>query len=210
MRCVIISGSPDTDVEFVKSVVANDDFVICADNGYRFAQLAGISPDVIVGDFDSFEGEVTDSCEIVTLNREKDYTDTIHSIDIALEKGYNDIVIVGALGGRFDHSFANLGALAFIADKGASGVLLSEKERVELLSAGERVFTDVKGKIFSVFPFGCDKACLTYKGAKYPLDRAYLENGKPKGVSNVFESDMCRITVHSGSVIVITNQNEKI
>ena len=52
MRCVIISGSPDTSVEEIKNLCTDDDFIVCADSGYTFARKAGLNPDLIIGDFD--------------------------------------------------------------------------------------------------------------------------------------------------------------
>lgn len=53
MRCVIISGSPDTNSDFLSEVIKPDDYVICADRGCDFAKQAGITPNLVVGDFDS-------------------------------------------------------------------------------------------------------------------------------------------------------------
>ena len=128
MRCVIISGSPETNPDFIKQAVKPDDYVICADRGYEFASLAGVEPNLIVGDFDSYKEKISASCEIVKLNPHKDDTDTIHSIDLAFEKGFTNFLLLGALGGRTDHTFANITSLLYIADKGGRGVLLSEKE----------------------------------------------------------------------------------
>lgn len=65
MRCVIISGSPDTSVEEIKTLCTDDDFIVCADSGYTFARKAGLNPDLIIGDFDSLEEELpTDTEEI--------------------------------------------------------------------------------------------------------------------------------------------------
>ena len=58
MRCVIISGSPDTDISFIKQVVKSNDYVICADQGYHFTKEANIKPDLIIGEFDSFPDKI--------------------------------------------------------------------------------------------------------------------------------------------------------
>ena len=94
MRCVIISGSPETNPNFLKQAVKPDDYVICADRGYEFAILAGIEPNLIVGDFDSYKEKISASCEIVKLNPHKDDTDTIHSIDLAFEQGFTDFLLL--------------------------------------------------------------------------------------------------------------------
>lgn len=208
MRCVIIAGSPDIDSQFIKNTVKADDYVICADKGYTYAKSAGISPDLIVGDFDSCKEEITDSCEVVILNPHKDDTDTIHSINIALEKGYREFVIIGALGGRIDHSFANIAALEYIHTKRGKGLLLSEKERVEFLSVGEYTYEGYIGKTFSVFPFGCEKVCISEIGAEYPLEKYYIRSSVPLGVSNIFISDRAEINIYDGNAILIINLSE--
>ena len=209
MRCVIISGSPETSPDFIKQTVSREDYVICADRGYAFAELAGIEPDMIVGDFDSYIENITASCEVVRLNPHKDDTDTIHSINLALEKGFSDFLLLGCLGGRLDHTLANLSALEYISSKGGRGVLLSEKERVELLTEGEYCFENKNGKTFSLFPFGCQSVCASYDGAEYPLDRYRLQSSFPLGVSNVFISEKAKIKIYDGTAILIINLKQE-
>lgn len=209
MRCVIISGSPETNPDFIKQAVKPDDYVICADRGYEFASIAGVEPNLIVGDFDSYKEKISVSCEIVKLNPHKDDTDTIHSIDLAFEKGFTDFLLLGALGGRTDHTFANITSLLYIADKGGRGVLLSEKERIELLKKGEYFYEEYCGKTFSLFPFGCGSVCVSYKGVEYPLERYTLKSSVPLGISNVFTSEKSEIKIYDGNAILIINLKEE-
>ena len=209
MRCVIISGSPETNPDFIKQAVKPDDYVICADRGYEFASLAGVEPNLIVGDFDSYKEKISASCEIVKLNPRKDDTDTIHSIDLAFEKGFTDFILLGALGGRTDHTFANITSLLYIADKGGRGVLLSEKERIELLNKGEYFYEKYCGKTFSLFPFGCESVCVSYRGVEYPLERYNLKSSVPLGISNVFTSEKSKIKIYDGNAILIINLKEE-
>lgn len=209
MRCVIISGSPETNPDFIKQAVKPDDYVICADRGYEFASLSGVEPNLIVGDFDSYKEKISASCEIVKLNPHKDDTDTIHSIDLAFEKGFTDFLLLGALGGRTDHTFANITSLLYIADKGGRGVLLSEKERIELLNKGEYFYEKYCGKTFSLFPFGCESVCVSYRGVEYPLERYNLKSSVPLGISNVFTSEKSKIKIYDGNAILIINLKEE-
>lgn len=205
MRCVIIAGSPDYDVDFILATVKKDDFVICADKGYLYARNAGIFPDIVVGDFDSYNEKISDNCEIIKLNPHKDDTDTIHSIDIAFSRGYSNIVILCGIGGRFDHTYSNVAALQYISQKGGKGLLLSADERIEFLPTGEYSFKGYMGKTFSLFPFGCSDVFVSYKGAEYSLDYYRLENSIPMGVSNVFITDEAKVTIHKGNAIIIIN-----
>lgn len=205
MRCVIIAGSPDTNSDFLSSVIGSDDYVICADRGCKFAKQAGITPNLVVGDFDSEPKVLFPNCETVRLIPEKDDTDTMHSVEVALNKGFEEIVILGALGGRFDHSFANVAVLAYIYEHGRRGVLLSENEKIEFLPVGHYEYKDMKGKTFSLFPFGCPSVCVSYSGTKYPLDKYDVSSSVTLGVSNVFISDMATIDIYDGNAILIIN-----
>lgn len=205
MRCVIIAGSPDCSTDFIKSVVNDNDFVICADKGYSYALSAGIKPNLVIGDFDSCNDNISAEYETIKLSVHKDDTDTLHCIDVAFERGYRQIVILGGLGGRFDHTFANVSALQYIDSRGGSGMLLSETERIEFLSVGKHVFKNLNGKTFSVFPFGCQRVLASYSGALYPLEKGYLESSYPMGISNVFSSDNSIVEIYDGNAIIIIN-----
>ena len=194
MRCVIISGSPDTNSDFLSEVIKPDDYVICADRGCDFAKQAGITPNLVVGDFDSEPNVLFPNTKTVRLIPEKDDTDTMHSVGLALEKNFDTIVILGALGGRFDHSFANVAVLSYIHEHGSKGVLLSEKEKIEFLPVGHYEYKNFKGKTFS--------------RTKYPLEKYCVSSSVTLGVSNIFTSDMATIDIYDGNAILIINLKE--
>lgn len=204
MRCVIICGAPQADVNFIRQTVQDDDFVICADKGCEYAAAAGITPALAAGDFDSCK-IVPKNTEVIRLNPEKDDTDTLHCINLALEKGCSKITLLAALGGRTDHLFANLCALEYIHKKGKKGEILSKRETVRFLPKGEYSFDGFKGKTFSLFPFGCQRVCVSYEGAKYPLEQKYLDSFFPLGISNVFTGDRAKIKIYDGNAILIIN-----
>lgn len=207
-RCIIISGSPKADVDLIKKTVCKSDFVICADKGCLYAKEAGITPDIAVGDFDSYSDFDMPCSEIIRLDPVKDDTDTIHSIDTAFERGYKNIVLLSAIGGRLDHTYANIAALEYINSKGGRGEILSSNESVVYLTKGEYSYSNLKSKTFSLFPFGCEKVCVSYSGAKYPLDKYYLKSCYPMGISNIFTSDDAKIKIYDGNAILIINLSE--
>ncbi len=206
MRCVIISGSPDTDAEFIKKTVKTEDYIICADRGYCFAKEANIKPDLIIGDFDSCSDKIPNDGEVIRLFPEKDDSDTAHCVEVALNRKFDDIVILGAVGGRTDHTLANLSILLYIANRGANGVLLSESEKIVLLQKGKYSFSNLDGKTFSLFPFGCEKICVSYSGVKYMLNHQFIiSETSSLGLSNVFTSDNSEIYIHEGNALLIIN-----
>lgn len=208
MKCVIIAGSPEYNIDFIKSQMNKDDFVVCADKGYEYCKKAQITPDLIVGDFDSYDASLPENVETIKLNPVKDDTDTLSCIRKCMEKGYKEFLILCALGGRLDHTFANLSLLLFLFKNNCAGVIKTEKESVYLISDSALKVENVKSKTFSVFPFGCENAYITYEGkVAYPVENFLLESEFPIGISNVFLEDKVKISVSSGNVILIINEN---
>lgn len=205
MRCVIIAGSPDADVNFIAEQVQNCNYLICADKGYEYAKRAKIKPDLIVGDFDSYRGELPDDCEIIRLDSHKDDTDLLHCFEVALGRGYDDFKILAATGGRFDHTFANISTLMYLDKKGAAGEIVSDKEIIRFLKKGEYHIKNCFGKTFSVFPFACDSVNVTYIGAEYCADSLALTAEDAMGISNVFTSDNAIVKINYGNAIFIIN-----
>ncbi len=205
-RCVIIAGSPEADVGFIRAAVRPDDYIICADAGYAAAAQAGITPDCIVGDFDSYRGALPDGCEIIRLCPQKDDTDAMHCVTLALARGFRDFALLAATGGRLDHTLGNLCVLSYLNRRGAKGVILSRRETVWVLGEGVHRFDGRRGETFSVLPFGCDAVTLSYEGAQYPLTRGVLSCDEPVGVSNVFVSDRAAVTIHRGLVVLAVNR----
>lgn len=204
MRCVIISGSPDTNVEEIKSLCTSDDFIVCADSGYSFAKKAGLTPNLIIGDFDSLKEELPQSTEVVKLNTHKDDTDTEHCVMECIRRGYKDFLLLGSIGGRTDHTFANIATLAFLSEYNYNGIARNNGEEIRILKEGSYEMNNKKGLIFSVFPYGCESVNVTYKGAEYMLNNKTLTYNVSRGISNVFVDDEAEITINRGRAILLT------
>lgn len=203
-KCVIISGAPDCSTDYIKSNISENDFIICADGGYKYAQKCNIKPDLLVGDFDSYGGSVDENIQVVRLNVHKDDTDTMHCAQIALEKGFKEVVILSAIGGRIDHSFANISVLQYFAKNNVSAKIITENEILTVATSGESLFENLKGYTFSVFPFGCGSVTVSYEGkVGYKAKSLTLYSSCPMGVSNVFQSDSVKIIVEQGNALIV-------
>lgn len=201
--CIIIGASPSCTIPVDFSSAGC--YIVCADGGYETARSLGIVPDVVIGDFDSAAAVPEGDFEVISLPREKDDTDLLAAVKLALERGYRKFRILGALGGRMDHAYGNLSVLQFLAANGAVGVLEDENTVVSLVGAGDPplVLEQQKGRTVSVFPFGVSQCVATYQGLQYPLEHGTLSIEVPLGVSNVIVSDHAQITVEAGTAIVI-------
>lgn len=177
-------------------------YLIAADSGYSLIKRFGLIPNVLVGDFDSLTEDIPTNCEIITAPAEKDDTDTMLAVKIAMSRGYNNITIAGSLGGRLDHTIANIQTLAYIVDNGGRGILVGERDTAEIFGAGEYRFSQNDNMYFSLFSFG-EKVSVTTRGTKYDLNSYQLTNSFPLGVSNEIISSECTLKIEKGRVLVI-------
>lgn len=210
MRCIIISGSPDANINEIKSLCTENDFIVCADAGYSFAKQAGVMPDLIIGDFDSLNEELPKDTEIVKLNTHKDDTDTAHCVMECIRRGYRDFLLLGSIGGRTDHTFANIAILSFLSEYHYKGVARNNGEEIRVLNKGTYKINGRKGHTFSVFPYGCESVNVTYKGAEYPLDSYTLTYNVSRGISNMFTDDEAEIQINSGRAIIFVYHNREV
>ena len=203
-RCVIISASPELNSDFLKTHIKPEDYVICADGGADKLIPIGIVPDLIIGDFDSSQNyKYFKKSEIVTLEVQKDDTDTMHCAAEAVKRGFKNIVFFGVTGGRIDHTLANLSVLLYLKNNGAEGKIIDEFNEISLLNQGGNVIENVKWKTVSVMPFACFTATLSYKGMFYPLENKSVDIDFPYTISNIAVENNIEVFLHSGTALLI-------
>ena len=175
--------------------------VIAADGGLVHTDALGITPQIVLGDFDSL-GYTPEGANVFPV--EKDDTDAMLAVRKGLELGCDRFLLYGSLDGpRLDHTVANFGVLQFLADHGATGYLIGKEHIVTVVKNGEITFPATAVGIVSVFCMGCDAEGVTIQGLQYPLENGTLSAGFPLGVSNHFVGQPARISVENGSLLVI-------
>lgn len=200
-KAYIFASGPVSDYNFVSSLLDKDSYILCADGGLEHCLKCGISPDVVIGDMDSYNGKVDDKI-LIKYPTEKDDTDTSLCIKHAIEKGYNEIDVFGAIGGRFDHSFANVQLLLYCKERGVN-CRLCDKETVFVVHNEMVKIPIEKGTTVSMFSLSVKSKNITLKGFKYPLERAKMSNDFPLGVSNISVSEEIEIAVEDGTLLVV-------
>ena len=181
--------------------VDNSDLIIAADGGLTHMEKLGITPHVIIGDFDSLGRVPTDAAVFPV---EKDDTDSMLAIRQGLLEGYRRFVIYGGMDGpRLDHTIANLQALQFLAERNAQGFLVGLTHIATVIQNGRLSFGHNARGIVSVFCMGRDAQGVTIRGLKYSLEGGTLSAGFPLGVSNHFVGEKSEISVEKGSLLVI-------
>ena len=204
-RCVIVGAGEILSYEKAKKLIKKDDYIISADGGYDHLKKMGITPNLAIGDFDSSKNIPKDT-ETIVLKAEKDVTDTFFASEIAIEKGFKEIVYLGMLGGRLDHSFANIQTLNFLLDNSVKGHIYGDKTYITAIRNSSVVLSPQLNKYLSLFPTGEKAEGVYIKNTKYKLDNYTLKNNYPIGISNEFTNNDTYIEVKNGTVLIMLEE----
>ena len=204
-KCLLVSGGEYSPVENPEYY----DFIIACDRGCDHAARFGVMPDVVIGDFDSFCGELPSGAKIIRLPVEKDDTDTVGALRIALSEGADKVEMYCVEGGRPDHFVGNIQAAAFAAGSGVCVKMHGKAATYCVLPRGTYEFPRKKG-FFSLFSLSGSLSSVTLSGAKYTLENATLTSLFPLGVSNEWESEKITLSFSDGVALVIESEGEEV
>ncbi|MBR3099879.1 MAG: thiamine diphosphokinase [Clostridia bacterium] len=200
--CLIISGGVFSDDP---PVPRDASCVIACDRGWQYAERLGIVPDVILGDFDSSAPPVRTDVPVLTFPVRKDDTDTMLAARHALEKGYRDITVCCALGGRFDHTLANLQTAAFIVSRGGRCRLLGRNTELIAFTRGTVRLPRRKGYKLGVFSLSDRCENVTLRGTDYECENIVLSSAFPLGACNAWAADTAEISVGNGILLAVSS-----
>ena len=203
--CYIIGGAKIESYHFVN--IPKDSFVIAADSGVMHLSGFDVKPDIIMGDFDSCSVPTDYDCEILRFKPEKDDTDLMLAAKKALSLGFKRIFLLGATGGRLDHTIAAFQTLEYINEHGADGSILDENNAVYIQGIGKKRYRSDERCYFSVFSLS-DSSIVTISGTKYEITERKLVRSFPLGVSNEFSDEFAEIEVFQGKILVIYSKRD--
>lgn len=207
-KCTIVSGAPDDNLEFFARHIDRNSYIIAADSGYKKLESIGITPDIIIGDFDS--SVMPDTSNIIKLEVEKAYSDTFSAVRYAVNEGYSNIEILGAIGSRLDHTWANILCLDYCRTHKVKCRIINDKNRISLIEKEALINKDYQ--YFSLFAFLEDCKGVNIKGAHYTADFYDSETldfniSDQIGVSNFVEDDFATVTVEKGVLLLIESND---
>ena len=204
-RCVIISACPVS--ASLASALRPGDTIIACDAGYRNCGPLHCRPDIIVGDFDTAPCPAQEGDDTIILPHVKDDTDTEYAAKLAAQKGFDEVLLLGALGGkRVEHTLANLCTGLGLEQHGIRAALQDERSRITFVLPGEsRRYPKKEFFYFSAFPMEGRAEGVYEKGSFYELEDAVLTAGYPLGVSNEYAegSDCITISTRQGALVVV-------
>lgn len=206
-RCVILSAGPVEEPEALRPLLRDDDWFIAADGGMRLADKLGVTPQVIVADFDSGDAPQAAQAEVIRLPVEKDWTDTMAAAMTGLKRGFRDFLLLGCTGGRLDHTIANLSVMLHIHRAGGTPVMADERNRVFLYAPSSFTIPPQKGWKLSLFPYGGEVRGVTLRDVQYRLTDATLTPDNPVGVSNEFLDCPARISFREGTLLLLFSKD---
>lgn len=196
--CVIFGAA---DVYTPRKKFGKNDLIIAADGGYTAAINAGLTPDVVIGDFDSGKAP-TNAAHVIKLSRDKNDTDMLAAVKLGLRREYKTFVLYGGTGGRLDHTQANIATLAYLNSFGARGFLIDRDSIATVITDDKFTIPKTARGTVSVFAYGGDASGVTLKNLSYCLNDAELSPAYPVGVSNATASGDGVVSVKRGSLLI--------
>ena len=207
MRAIIIANGQIHDGDFLRSLVAPTDLVICADGGASNAFTLGLQPQVVVGDLDSLDESLHSRlekmhCQFIAHPACKDETDLELALYYAIEHGVDEILILGALGGRIDQTLANVLLLVLPELRSVQARILDGRQEVFLIR-DEALVEGQVGDTLSLLPLTEQVTGIHTEGLEYPLENGTLCLGPARGVSNTLTAPQARVRVGQGLLLAV-------
>ncbi len=201
-RCVVIGGADIGRYEHIRSYLRVDDFYICCDSGLKHREGLGIVPDLIVGDFDSYENPHLET-ETIVLPCKKDDTDTVFAVKEALDRGFHEFLLVGVIGGRLDHTLGNVSLLLMLDARGKAAVAVDDYSEMEIVSNRPVQISDHYA-FFSLLNISGTAQGINIRNAKYPLTDAEITCEYQYGISNeALPGRIAEVSVERGRLLLI-------
>jgi thiamine pyrophosphokinase len=207
MRAVIVANGPMPRPPFPRPRITDEDMVVCVDGGAGNALALGLEPQVVIGDMDSIEADLRrhlekEGCLFVEHPSRKDETDSELAVSYALSHGATELILLAALGGRADHTLANVMLLAVPELAQIPARLIDGNQ--ELVMVRDEVLIEGRpGDTVSLLPLTADAVGIHTEGLEYPLNDATLKFGATRGVSNVLVAAEARVRVQSGLLLLV-------
>ncbi len=206
MEIVIITNGNIYNLKAMKDKIIGK-YIICVDGAGRYLMELDIIPNLLIGDLDSIKPNVLawmdkNKVPCKSFPSRKNATDTELALEYAIGLKAKSITIFGAIGSRQDHTISNILLLHKLLQTNIQGKIINENNVIMMTDSKLEVHGK-KGENISIIPLSGSVKGVTLKGLEYPLDNEDLVFGNSLGISNVFTSDMAKITLDQGLLLVI-------
>ena len=215
MRAVIFANGIIKHLPEAGAVVMPDDLLIAADGGASHLKAMGILPGVLIGDLDSIHSDDlnelrTAGAEIIQHPSGKDQTDLELALELAVDRGAEEILVFGALGARWDMSIANILLLTLPEFSGVKLKFIEGNQEITLLRGGEEfTLNGKKGDTLSLTALNQEVKGITLSGLEYPLKDGILRLGSTRGISNVLVENTATVYLKKGLLLCVHTRKEQ-
>ena len=206
-RLIIFANGRLPELESARHLIQSGDVIYAADGGTRHALALGMLPSVVIGDLDSLTPEDRKRLDaggvaIRQFPRDKDKTDLELALETAVQSRPDEILVIGALGGRLDQT---LGNLSLLSNPGLSKCDIRLDDGVE-----EAFFTRDRcqihgspGEVVSLLPWGAQVTGICTEGLRWPLQSETLFPDSTRGISNELLGETAAVSVGAGLLLVV-------
>lgn len=204
---VIFLAGEINDYDGIVKYVKEADYVMCADAGTLHAEKMDIVPDMILGDMDSIESNLLEKyvkkgVETRLFNVDKDKTDSHLAIDIAFDKGFDHIILLGALGSLPDHTITNIMLLEYICTRQGKGMIATDNAQLVVIKDRITITNDGYDRV-SLIPISEKVTGVTCTGLRYDLQNDVLYRADSRGTSNRFREETAMIEIKDGVLLIV-------
>lgn len=211
--CIVVNGDMK-DFEFHKAAMEKCDFIVAADGAGNHLLKIGVLPDCLIGDMDSIKEEVYEhfwskNIEVIVYPPQKDKTDTELAIDLMVERGYREALMLGVFGDRADHTMGNIYMMYYAWQKGLKLTMTDENNFLQLMSEGEWILDAKTGQTVSFLSMGMVAEGISLEGFEYPLTDYNLHLGSTRCLSNRAIQDCPKVKLRKGFLLVCLVHREE-
>jgi thiamine pyrophosphokinase len=207
LRIIIFANGALNDPPRLLAHIRPDDLLIAADGGALHCLGLGLYPDVVIGDFDSLELEnfplmEASGTELIRYPARKDYTDLELALIHARKLGASQVIVLGALGNRWDQTLANLLLPASEEFSALDIRLVDGQQEIFLVRCGHKTeIQGTPGDTLSLIPLHGDALGITTEGLEYALHEGILKFGSTRGISNVLLGHTAWVSCSEGLLV---------
>lgn len=208
---VIVANGPLLPRRDLTARLRRADLLICANGGLRVARRVGVPPQIVIGDFDSAPAGLlrwaqAHDARLIRHPARKDKSDTELALDAAVEGGAREVEFLGVLGGRVDHTLANVALLVQAEARGVRATIVDGDQKL-LLARRATVVPGRRGDLVSLIPMTPTVTGITLTGFRYPLKNATARQGSTRTISNVIDRSPATIRFKRGRLLVVVTQH---
>lgn len=201
-RCVIVGASKIYNYERIKGYLKSDDFFIICDGGINHTEKLNIMPNLIVGDFDSFSGEINFDVPIIKLPVEKDDTDSFAAAKEAVKLDFNDFLLIGVTGQRLDHTLGNISVLSMLDSLNKKAMIIDDYSEISIISNQSVSLRRGSCRYFSIVGYDGPVKGVNISGAKFPLINAQINSNYQFAISNEIEAEYAQVSINHGKALL--------